>query len=464
MSLIVDDRQYIDKFQELTAFAREVMDSMAVPGITFGLWVNNREYGTGLGVTCINNPAPVNPETIFQVASITKTITATAIFRLIEQNKMRLDDPVRKYIPDFRVKDEVTAEQVTIRHLLNHTSGWTGNFFTDTGEDDESLSRYVKKMADLPQLTPPGSFYTYNNCSFNLAGYIIEIVTGKPYETAVQELVLDPLKMVQSTFFPDEMKGHSFAAGHFFHGKDIQAASPWSVNRASNPCGGLASTVPDLLRYARFHMGDGKTPDGERLLTPGSLLQMQTPEVPTEEIWMGLNWFIQDIEGVRFIRHNGSAGGQDSTLWMAPEKKLAFTVLTNLDPGVLLCEKLTKWVQKHYLGIVEPEPTLQVLSNQQLTGYTGNYQTRPEKDIFEVRLKNGDLTLMLRPRDDLQINDSLFIPGSPVHIVSYAPDRFFILDGPRKGHQMDFLRQHNGQITWLRVGGNVAVREENESV
>lgn len=457
MNSIVDDRASADKFQELIEYVQEGMEHFRVPGVALGLFVNGQEHVAGLGVTSVENPLPVTPETVFQIASITKTVTATGIFRLIEQEKINLDDPVQKYIPNFQVQEKETSTRATIRHLLNHTGGWLGDFFINTSEGDDALALYVAKMADLPQLTPLGAFYAYNNASFNVAGRVVEIIMDKPYEVAIRELVLDPLKLTESFFFPMEAIDHRIANGHYLKGNEVTLAHPWSIDRGGAPCGGLGSDVLDLLRYARFHIGDGTTSEGMCLLTADSLDQMQTPSIPTEEeSWIGLNWFIKDIEGVRIISHNGSTDGHNSTLWMAPRKKLALVVLTNLEPGSLLCEDLKIWVLDHFLGIIEPERRPLQTSTKQLREYIGRYSMPPAGDLYEVTLNEGSLLMMHTPGDYSSFTYPAPDPYPPMRIVLYGPDRFMITNGQFKGRKMDFLRKENGRIRWLRFDGHVA--------
>jgi CubicO group peptidase (beta-lactamase class C family) len=344
------DLSVSDLFWKLVAHSQAIMVRLGIPGIAIGLSVGRREFVAALGVISLADPRSATPETIYQIGSITKTFTATAIFRLIEQGKAGLDDPVRKYIPSFKVQDEYTAARVTIRHLLNHTAGWMGDFFINTGEGDEALAKYVELMAGLPQLTPLGATYAYNNASFNVAGRIIEIIAGKPYENVIREMLLDPLEMSASAFFPAEALGHPIATG--YAQKDDRTTEPigWFVNRGEAPCGGLALNVVDLLRYARFHINDDKTVHGEHLLSRLFLKQMQTPTVPADkQAWMGLNWFINDTSGVRVIYHNGSTNGQESALWMVPEEGLALVVLTNHFKGNLLHEDLTLWLRNLFL-------------------------------------------------------------------------------------------------------------------
>src|SRR5690606_24012941 len=125
-----------------------------------------------------------------------------------------LNAPIQKYLPDFRVKDADVSQSVTVKHLITHSAGWSGDVFTDTGTNDDSLANYVKQMADLPQLAPPDRVFSYNNSAFCTAGRIIEAVTGKVYESAMKELIFDPLGLERAFFFPIDLLTYRFVVGH----------------------------------------------------------------------------------------------------------------------------------------------------------------------------------------------------------------------------------------------------------
>jgi CubicO group peptidase (beta-lactamase class C family) len=160
-----------------------------------------------------NHPAPVDGDTVFRIGSTTKTFTGTTMMRLVEQGKVDLDAPVRHYIPDFAVADPSVSADVTVRQLLNHTSGWNGDDVQDFGRGDDALARYVSSMKQLPQLTPRGSVFAYNNSGLVAAGRIIELVNGTTYEAAVQSLLLDPLQLSRTHYFSDQIIGLNIAGG-----------------------------------------------------------------------------------------------------------------------------------------------------------------------------------------------------------------------------------------------------------
>ena len=183
-----------------------------------------------------------------------------AAMRLVETGKLDLDVPIKTYLPELNLKDKDVEEKVTMRHLLNHTAGWEGDYFNDFGNGDDALKKMVAALTDLDQMTPLGEFWSYNNAAFYIAGHIIEVLTGKPFETAIKELVLEPLGMDMSVFYPDDILiTHRFVVGHDLIEKKNKVARPWAIPRAVASAGGVVATAHDMLTFARFHMGNGET-------------------------------------------------------------------------------------------------------------------------------------------------------------------------------------------------------------
>ncbi len=255
------------KFLKVCETVVAEMKRLKIPGVSIGIYLDGKEYAAGFGVTSIENPLAVTPDTLFQTGSISKTFTGTILMRLVEDGKVDLDAPVRTYLPKFKLSDKDVAEKVTIRHLLTHTGGWIGDYFNDYGNGDDALEKIVRDVAKLEQVTPLGEVWSYNNTGFNIAGRVVEVVTGKPFEQVAQEMILDPLGMDMTFYFPDDILiTHRFVVGHHKDGKKVKVSRPWAIGRNGAPVGGVISTVKDLLTYARFHMGDGKSASGEKLL------------------------------------------------------------------------------------------------------------------------------------------------------------------------------------------------------
>ena len=240
------------------------------------------------------------------------------------------------------MRDPEVTERATMRHLLTHTGGWQGDFFPDTGNGDDALARYVRLLAELPQLTPLGAVWSYNNAGFSIAGRVIERIMGTTCEAALTQLVLGPLGLTRSYLFPTEVMVRSFAVGHATSGDKPVVLQPWPIIRAAVPAGGIVASITDQLRYARFHLGDGSTEGSGRLLSRGSMELMQKPARATCEYDIGLAWRIRDIGGVRRVFHGGITHGQLSVFTLVPQRKFGFALATNSLNGALFAREVVR--------------------------------------------------------------------------------------------------------------------------
>lgn len=439
------DRSKWEKLQEVTESARQKHN---VPGGVVGILQEGSVKATGFGVTNVDHPLDVTDQTLFQIGSITKTFTGTLIMKLVEDGKLDVDAKVQCYLPDFKVADADASESVTIRHLMNHTSGWFGDFFHDTGPGDDAAAKYVAEMADLEQLAPIGEVWSYNNAGFYLLGHIIESVTGQSYQDSLSELILEPLGLNSTYFDPGDVITHRFASGH--NGDEV--ARPWPLPRAAYPAGGITCSVYDLLTYARFHMSDELLAEGNRLLHKDSLLKMQTPDVTVwnKEKW-GLTWAVNDTYETRLVEHGGGTMGQITQLTLAPDRDFALAIFTNSSAGGGLIHDISTWILKEYLAIEITEAEPMEASVEQLTPIVGTY-SRPFGDIH-LGILGGRLIGQLIYKMGFPTKEIPPPPPPPPFTMGLVEeDRLMVLDGPNKSSKADIIRKSDGSIGWLRAG------------
>jgi CubicO group peptidase (beta-lactamase class C family) len=449
-------------FRELDAKIRAGMARYGIPGVAVGVLVRGREFVRGYGVTNVDQPVPVNGDTVFRIASTTKTFTGTAVMRLVERGELDLDARVRTYLPDFRTADPSVAARVTLRQLLNHTAGWLGDDFEDTGLDDGSLARYVAGVARLPQLTPPGEVFFYNNTALGVAGRVIEAVTGTSYERAVRELVIDPLGLRHTRFFADELAGFDLAAGHdVVDGRPVPQQPPfYDLPRGFSPFGGLASSVRDQLRYARFHLGDGRVPGGgERLLTRRSLTAMRSHPGPggtllLELEGMGVTWMLRpSAEGIRIVQHGGDVPGHHSGFLMVPRREFAMTMLTNSESGPALVAEFfaNDWALRRFAGVSNLPAVPRTLPARALARYEGRY-VGAQVGLDGVLVEFGiDL---VADGGRLVMSQDGIAAGA---LAFYRRDHVVLLDvsGQPLDFRADFVRDADGHVAWLRMSGRL---------
>ncbi len=185
------------KFDALVRLIERKMAQYGVPGVAFGVVKDGVTRARGLGITNLDNPQAVSADTVFALASISKTVTATAMMRLVEQGKVDLNAPVRRYLADFAVQDEKVSREVAVWHLLTHTPGWEGQLNSED-RGAQTLAHFITTMKDLPQLANPGEVWSYNNAGFNVAGRVIEVTSGQTIHNAFRSLVFEPLGLRRS--------------------------------------------------------------------------------------------------------------------------------------------------------------------------------------------------------------------------------------------------------------------------
>jgi CubicO group peptidase (beta-lactamase class C family) len=443
------------------------MAAHAIPGVAVGVWDRGAEYVRGFGVTDVDHPVAVDGDTLFRIGSTTKTFTATTVMRLVEEGKLDLDAPVRAYLPEFTTADPTVASRVRVRQLLNHSAGWLGDFLQDFGDGEDAIASYVRGMSRLEQLTPLGEVFAYNNAAVVVAGRLIEVVTGIPYEHAVRRLVIDPLGLEHSRFFltdfNTDVTGARMAAPHdVVAGKPVADSSLFALPRSLNPAGGLISSMRDQLRYARFHLGNGTTLGGQRLLSAASLVGMRSHPGPGGTIiveleGVGVSWLLRpSAQGVRIVQHGGSWPGQYSGLLLVPERDFALCVFTNSQGGPKLINELVAddWALQHFAGISNLPAVPHPLSAGELSRYEGRYAaaaigTTGAVETSEVQLgaEDGQLAMTLTEQNEIK----------RFRLAFYRSDYVlgFDADGQPTHTRLDFLRDSHGNINWLRRGGRL---------
>ncbi|WP_019588494.1 serine hydrolase domain-containing protein [Deinococcus apachensis] len=461
--------------------ARRLLEEYKVPGVALGLLTPDGDHFVTLGVTSVENPLPITEDTIFQIGSTTKTLTSLTISALEAQGKLKRDDTVRTYLPDFRLKDESVAAQLTILDTLTHQGGFQGDLFEDTGDGDDALARVLDKLAEAPQVVPLRGHWSYNNAGFYVAGRVIEVVTGMTWEAAVTELVLKPLGMDHTLFFPNMIMTHRFAAGHNKIEDEFKVQRPWLMVRSAGPAGSTcSSTVNDMAKYAHYVMsgtmatrpeaqegksGDGgaeaagpsplETLDRSRLWTPVRPIGIALNGFPGERGQIGQSWFLDQYEDALIISHGGTTMGHQSDFWVSPDRKVGFIALTNASNGHAYNRKLSEWVKREVLGLTPPETDAYQPGEDELNDLAGNYLVVGQPLKIGVEVREGVLTLL--------VPDTAAGGTKDAALRFIAPDRAIISGGDMDGYAIDFLRDAGGQVEFLKVVVRLYPRERAEA-
>jgi CubicO group peptidase (beta-lactamase class C family) len=432
-----------------------------IPGVAVGVFANGKEVYACHGVTSLDNPLPVDKDTLYVLGSLTKTYTATTLMHLVAEGKVELEAPVHRYVPELRLKDDQAAKNITVLQLLNHTAGLDWGLIVDTGEGDDALARYVANMLQLEHIAPPGTRASYSQAGYNLLGRIIEKVTGQTFEQTVASLVLEPLGLAHSFFARDDIMTRRFVVGHN-PGDDgtLSVARLWRRWRGDNPGGGLASSVTDQIRWARFHLGDGRAESGEQVLPANILHQMQeqTTELRGSTLGdaIGICWFLRDVDGVRTVGHGGSANGQFADLLLVPERNFAVVSLSNAGPdGIPFNKAVVRWVLEHYVGLIDHDPEPIPFDAVRAHEIVGRYETNAQR--ITIRTDGARLTIEAGIKPEIRAASATEMPPDyPPAEMGLLPgdkDEYIITSGGMTGQRGFFTRDTSGAVTGVDAGG-----------
>ncbi|MEE6263798.1 serine hydrolase [Plantactinospora sonchi] len=438
-----------------------------VPGATLGI-LRVRPGGddelveVAYGVLNRDTGVPVTTDSVFQIGSISKVWTAAVIMQLVDEGRLDLDAPVVDVLPELRLADPAVTKQVTVRHLLTHTSGIDGDVFTDTGRGDDCLERYVAGLAEVAQNHGLGATWSYCNSGFSLAGRVIEKLTGGTWDAAVRERIFTPLGLARTGTLPEEALLHRAAVGHVGEGEDEPTRAPvWGLPRALGPAGLIHSTVADVLGFARAHLTGGLAPDGDRWLSEASVAAMadkhaDLPDRHTLGDSWGLGWIRMSWDGHRLIGHDGNTIGQAAFLRILPGAGLAVTLLTNGGHGRDLYDELYREIFAELAGVAMPRslapPAEPVIVD--VRPHLGRY----ERAGARLEVLTGDDGPVLRTTVTGPLAELVDEPTHDLRMVPVNPDLYVVRQpGTRTWIPVTFYRLDSGE-RYLHFGARATPR------
>ena len=389
----------------------------------------------GYGMANLELGIPMTPENVFEVGSITKQFTAAAILLLQERGRLRVEDPITKYLPDYPTH----GQTVTIENLLTHTSGipsYTGlpEWYPHIREDMKPAD-VAALFQDKPLEFTPGERWVYDNSGFFLLGMIVEKVSGKTYEQFVEEEIFRKLGMTHSRYghseeiVPLRAAGYSKGDQGFRNTSFISMTQPYAA-------GALMSTVDDLAIW-------GRALQSEALLKKASLDRMLTahrlPSGVSTQYGYGIG--VLDFRGTHVLRHGGDIPGYTADVIWAPEERLFVAILSNNDASDPRPEDLALRILARALGKpAEERKTLQ-LDARTLDEYTGGY--RFDGQVTRTILREGTRLFVKRN-------------SRRQEIFAVAPDEFVYPDDTSTLH---FRRDAQGKVTGVELRSTVGPPE-----
>lgn len=423
-----------------------------IPGATLGVTLGGRAVIRGFGVVRAGGRERVTPRTLFQIGSITKTFVAALLCRLRREGRLDLDRPIVRYLRGFRLADAGAARGLTLRHILTHRGGWGGDYFDDTGRGNGALAEFVGRLTRLPQLSPLGSVWAYNNTGFCIAGRVVEVVARMPFEDAMARWVFGPAGLQNAFFFADEAIDHPFATGHdIVRGRAVPAA-PWAMARSAHPAGGIVTDMVGLLRFADAHLRG-------RFLTAGdrAMLFARHGEAGCGVDSMGLSWMRDPVGGETLLWHSGATNGQTAHLCLIPARGFAFAGLTNAGGAGPFLRGVQESLLSSLFGLVRRPSSAVPVEPRSLRQYLGTYEAQLAR-LTLVR-ERGALVVHSRAKGGFPKVESPPLPSPPPVRLEFVGEdrvRFAGASGPLS--EGEFLRSADGSVAWLRLSGRLHAR------
>jgi CubicO group peptidase (beta-lactamase class C family) len=299
-------------------------------------------YAQGYGHTDLDRHTPVDPQrTRFDIGSVSKLVTATAVMQQVEQGRLDLQADVNTYLADVQVP-EAFGEPVTAAHLLTHTAGFAERYLLGSMASEPGQAEPLAEgLAPLPErIRPPGITHQYDNTGIALAGHLVERTSGETFEDYVATHILEPLRMERSTYGQavpdaDDVTPHEMVPG-------LGTTGPVPpVYVTATPTGGLWTTGEDIAAFMLAHLGEGEH-DGVRILEPGTVETMHATQFTPHPAMAGIGYGFFEHDGgtYRGVQHGGSWVGASAHLYLVPDADLGFFVAFNHGAGVELTHEL----------------------------------------------------------------------------------------------------------------------------
>lgn len=350
-------------------------------------------FAKGFGVANIETGVPVTPDTLFRIGTITAIFTAAALVSLADEGRLKLDEPIGKYVRGLNSR----LSQVNAHQLLTHTAGIKEEHAAQALSEDTALGRTLRSWTDEYCLSEPGKMYSHSNPGYALAGLQLESVVGEPFADAMKHRLFDPLGMTRTTFRPAIAMTYPISQGHVLQptGK-VTVLRPYAQNSFGWPSGSLFSSGNDLARFVIAFLNDGKLEDKQVFSRAAiSKLSNAYADLPSvdQNQKSGYGWVIYDYRGLHLLTNQGSWAGFTPLIWLVPEHRFGVIVLSNRSGGTYLTKTARKALELMLpLGPSSAAPPFhsQMMTDAEMAKYVGTYAN---ENTAEIQLTNGHLFL-----------------------------------------------------------------------
>lgn len=467
--------------REFEDYVSKLMEKTKVPGIAVGISVDgNMEYFKGFGVSDIEKNQPVTKDTVFGLASVTKSFTALCINLLAEEKKLSVSHPVKQYLPEFTILRSNTADKMTLHSFLTHTSGIPPlpsldyvNELSITVEEyladpmalrnkpDDSLQgkpvirtnkdllRFIANYSFEP-LGRPGQYMSYSNDCFSLLGEVIERVSGVSFEQYLKKNVLEPLGMDHTFIDVAALSNFEFQGLYYRDEKGNLAKAPWKHRETFVSSGSLKSSTRDLLRYTSLYIEKGFC-GSNRICETATTDRITSPYYSIETgSYYGYGFQVEPryCDGVTLVHHGGNIVGVASYIGFIPEKKLSVCVLSNLSgfPASKVFFAAINGILNLPRNYHEPRVPAASIPPEHAAKFAGLYASGEGTEV-SIAFDGKNLYYIVHGK-----NRNIAYPAIPTSYSSIRVDRDIDLENDEDSTDLYFLFDAKGNVWAMRHG------------
>lgn len=435
----------------LDRYFTQQMAKLHVPGAAIAIVKDGKTLLTkGYGYADLEQKIPVTPEkTLFRVGSVSKLFTTTAVMQLVDRGLLNLDDDVNQYLKDFQIEQEY-LKPVTVASLLTHTSGFSQQYIGIAARSEAKMLPLTKYVATRqpPRVRPPGTLYSYTNYDADLAGYLVEAVSGIPFDQYVESNILQPLGMSRSTFLqplPDNLAS-DLAVGYEYKNKAYKSLPFLYLNAI--PAGAMSATAKDMTRFMLAHLQNGRYGD-KRILSETSAQAMHEQQFSDRPQLPGVCYGFHERfkNNQRILAHSAIFYGYTGLLALIPEQNLGIFIAYNKFEPKFHEQLINQFIDHYYPAPEKPQPQPLANFQQRASRFVGTYRNLEYsqhtfsklaslfKQISVDEDKNGILTVdfppgffaTMPPQDDptqiIEVEPLLFYHFNDDDYVAFEIDK-----------------------------------------
>lgn len=330
-------------FAPFLQWVEEQIEENEIPGVALAIASASEVlHSQTWGVRKLGEPDLLDSQTVFRIASVSKTFAGAVSAQLVSERKQSWDSPLSEALPQFHIGTQDSTKAMSLRHLMSHSTGLMPHAYSNMLDAGVAYEKIQQKFQEIPTVCPPGRCYGYQNVVFSLVSDLVVQSYNASYELYVEERIFEPLGMTQSSVgLEGYTQGDNISAPHQFGRKNWRVSSMNPAYYTVAPAAGVNSNLEDMIIWAQANLGAAP-----HVLSPQMIEQLQTPQVETprgnyfnrwpnlEKAWYGLGWRVFDYSGERVVHHGGGVRGFRTELVLIPERDLAMVVLFNAETKV----------------------------------------------------------------------------------------------------------------------------------